>query len=223
MSTAALRITQLAKRYGGVAVLDGVDLTLNAGECLALTGLNGAGKTTLLHCLLDFIPADAGSIEINGLAHRNPRARRGVAYLPERFLPPPYLSGREFLHYAARLHGMHWDGSSELNPAILDSKASAWSKGMGQQLGLAACLLVRPALLVLDEPFSGLDPQATFGMRDTLNAARDAGIAILYTTHDLRDIEVLSDRIALLQSGQLRTIEREQIADESLFVHHASQ
>jgi ABC-2 type transport system ATP-binding protein len=223
MRTAALRITQLTKRYGGKPVLDGVDLQVAPGECVALTGLNGAGKTTLLHCLLDFTVPDSGTIEIGGRSHRNPAARAALAYLPERFLPPPFLTGRAFLHHAASLHGQRWDGQCRLPDSLLDAHAGDLSKGMAQRLGLEACLIVRPSLLVLDEPFSGLDPQAAFALIDRLKAAQDDGLAVLYTTHDLRDIEALCDRVVLLQSGQLRTIERGQIAGESLFVHHASQ
>lgn len=229
MKPAALRITQLTKRYDGAAVFEGADLVVEAGECMALVGLNGVGKSTLLHCLLDFIQPDEGTIEIAGVPHGAPQARAALAYLPERFLIPPYLSGREFLRYAMALHGQVADEARIARQAallsidFLDRKAATYSRGMMQLAGLAACMVVQPNLLVLDEPMAGLDPQAAFRLHDALKAAHAEGAAILFTTHELREVEALADRVAILQSGRLRTIERTQIAGESLFVHHANQ
>ena len=156
----AIRISNVAKRYAGLQVLDGMDLQVQQGEFFALVGMNGAGKTTCIKSLLDFINIDAGSLEIFGVHYRETRAREQLAFLPERFLPPYYLSGRDFLDYMGRLHGCI-TGEDErrdmcrkldLDPGALAKSVRAYSKGMAQKLGLAACFLSGKDLFVLDEP-----------------------------------------------------------------------
>jgi ABC-2 type transport system ATP-binding protein len=105
----AVRIEALVKRYGRSLALDGVSLSVARAEAFGLVGANGAGKTTLIRCLLDLIACDAGAIEIFGVAAQNPAARRRLAYLPERFMPPHYLTGAEFLRTLAALAGTAYD------------------------------------------------------------------------------------------------------------------
>ena len=97
-----IRIQDVRKRYGGRVVFDGVTLEVSAGECFGLVGINGAGKTTLLKCLLDFARADAGTLTLFGCSSLKPEARSQLAFLPERFVPPYYLSGADFLDYMGR-------------------------------------------------------------------------------------------------------------------------
>src|SRR5687767_13185427 len=104
MSDAALRLERVGKAYAGVAALAELTLEVRRGEFLALVGVNGAGKTTLIKCLLDFCETDRGRIEIFGVSHRETSARSRLAYLPERFNPPYYLTGRDFPEYMLRLH-----------------------------------------------------------------------------------------------------------------------
>src|SRR5688572_32462965 len=117
-ANAAVSIESLRKRYGKLVALDRVDLVVVPGEAFGLVGANGAGKTTLIKCLLDLCAFDSGSIEIFGVAARLPAARRRLAYLPERFNPPYYLRGREFLAVMSQLAGTRYDPSSAL--ALLD-------------------------------------------------------------------------------------------------------
>lgn len=109
MNPPVLRFHQVVKRYDGNAVLDHVDLDIAAGECVALVGINGAGKTSLLKCLFDLVARDAGNIDIFGRSHRQSAARAPLSFLPERLLPPYYLSGREFLTYLLTLQGIAYD------------------------------------------------------------------------------------------------------------------
>jgi len=211
MTEPALRLHQLVKRHGRATVLDGVDFALAPGELFGLIGVNGAGKTSLLHCVLDLSAPDAGTITVFGLPHTAPAARAPLAYLPERFLPPYFLNGREFLRYMMTLHGRAYDetavaamlGALELDPQALRRTVRDYSKGMTQKLGLAACLLAAKPLLVLDEPMSGLDPKASALLKRQLRAARDGGAAILMTSHALADVEQLCDRIGILHNGRL--------------------
>jgi ABC-type multidrug transport system ATPase subunit len=212
MPEPALRMHHVSRRQGGQAVLDGVDLALAPGEILGLAGINGAGKTTLLRCLLDFCALDGGEIAIFGVPHARPAARRPLAYLPERFNPPAWLTGGEFLAHVAALHGQRADPAAsaalldalEFDRAALRRTARHYSKGMTQKLGLAATLQLDKRLYVLDEPASGLDPQARALFKRALLGRRAAGAAVLLTSHALADVDELCDRFAILHGGRIR-------------------
>lgn len=211
MNATVLRFSGVAKQYGGTRVLDSVDLEVGAGECVALVGVNGAGKTSLLRCLLDFTRPNAGTIEICGRDHRDSASRAPLGYLPERFAPPYYLTGRDFLRYMLRLHGRPYAEPAalallealELEPSILEQRPRQLSKGMAQKLGLAACLLADKELYVLDEPSSGLDPKARALLRRQLARLRERGRTVFFTSHALADVEALCDRVAILDRGRL--------------------
>ncbi len=208
----ALRLADVVKRHGTQPILHGISLGLAQGECVGLAGVNGAGKTTLLKCLLDLCSLDGGNIALFGLDHRQPAARAALAYLPERCSPPAYMSGNEYLRYLAALHGQPQDparraamlAALELDPAALDRPVRQLSKGMVQKLALAGCLLLDKRLYVLDEPASGLDPQARALFKRALRQARADGAAVLMTSHALADIDELCDRIVILHDGALR-------------------
>jgi ABC-2 type transport system ATP-binding protein len=208
----ALRFQQLVKSYAGVPVLDGVDLRVDAGECVGLVGINGAGKTSLIKCLFDFIALDGGQIEIHGRSHRLAASRAPLAFLPERFMPPYYLSGEGFLRYTLKLHGQPYAAaqvhatcdSLGLAPADLAKPVRLHSKGMSQKLGLAACFLSGKQTLVLDEPMSGLDPQARAMFKARLAQARRDGATVFFSAHALADVEELCDRMAILHKGKVR-------------------
>jgi ABC-2 type transport system ATP-binding protein len=212
MSEIALRFAQVEKRYAGAPVVSGFSLEVRRGEFFALVGVNGAGKTTLIKCLLDFCDADGGAIEIFSIPHTETSARARVAFLPERFNPPHYLTGRDFLHYMLSLHRARYDeaevvravGALDLEPAALDRPARAYSKGMTQKLGLAACLLSGKDLYVLDEPTGGLDPKARALLKRELIALRGSGRTLFFTSHTLADVAELCDRLAVMHAGRLR-------------------
>lgn len=212
MGETALRFRGVRKSFGGVPALADLTLDIGAGEFFGLVGENGAGKTTLLKCMLDFCDADGGAIELFGVPHRETRARARLAFLPERFNPPFYLTGRDFLRYMASLHGTAHDASSvtrllaglDLAVAALDKPVRAYSKGMTQKLGLAACLLSQKDLYVLDEPTSGLDPRARALLKRELRALRDGGRTVFFTSHALADVDEMCDRMAILHQGRLR-------------------
>lgn len=212
MSTPALRFHQVVKRYAGKPVLDSVDLTIHAGECVGLVGINGAGKTSLMKCLFDFVALDGGTIDIFGLSHRLPAARTPLSFLPERFMPPYYLTGEDFIKYLLKLQAVPYDtlvvsgmlASLGLDGALLKRPVREHSKGMTQKLGLAACLLSRKRAYVLDEPMSGLDPQARAHLKARLREAQSAGATVLFSSHSLADVDELCDRMAILHDGKVR-------------------
>ena len=214
MTEPALRFQHVVKRYGKLPVLAGVDLEVHGGECFGLVGVNGAGKTSLIKCLLDFCALDGGEIAIFGQPHRQPAARAPLGFLPERFIPPYYLSGAEFVQYFLNLQGLAYHAAAlaqmaqalDLEESALNKPVRSYSKGMTQKLGLAACLLARKPLYVLDEPMSGLDPKARALFKQQLRQLRTAGSTLFFTSHLLADVDELCDRMAILHDGQLRFV-----------------
>ena len=208
----AVRVRALSKRYGNVAALVGVELVVAAADAFGLVGANGAGKTTLLKCLLDLTSADAGAAEIFGVPAQRPAARRRLAYLPERFMPPHYLRGREFIATMLELAGARFDAGRatqllealELERDALERPVRSLSKGMTQKLGLAACFLAERDLYVLDEPMSGLDPAARVAVKSVLRRLGAEGRTLLFTSHVLADVEELCASIAVLDRGRVR-------------------
>lgn len=212
MNDAALHFEKVAKSFGDVAALSDFTLEVERGEFFGLVGVNGAGKTTLIKCLLDFCETDGGAIEIFGVAHRITAARARVAFLPERFNPPHYLTGRDFLQYMLKLYRRPYDdvqvahmfGALDLELSALDHAARTYSKGMTQKLGLAGCLLSGKDLYVLDEPTGGLDPKARALLKSALRELRRAGRTVFFTSHALADVAEMCDRMAVLHAGRLR-------------------
>jgi ABC-2 type transport system ATP-binding protein len=211
MPEAAISFSHVFKSYGAKAALRDVTLGVGAGELFGLVGVNGAGKTTLLKCLLDFCESDSGSIEIFGVTHRLTRARKPLAFLPENFVPPYYLTGRDFLEYMLTLQSLHYDAAAaqqmfaalDLDLSALSLPVRAFSKGMTQKLGLAACLLARKQLCVLDEPTSGLDPKARALLKQQLRKIGEQGRTVFLTSHALADVDEICDRMAVLHAGRV--------------------
>ncbi len=211
-TAAALRTEGLVKHFGAQCALDRVSLELAPGAALGLVGANGAGKTTFIKCALDLCAPDAGRVELFGLDSRQPAARARLAYLPERFVPPHYLLGREFLAMTLALAGTGFDAARaaalvaelELEPQALERPVRQLSKGMTQKLGLAACFLQERDLYVLDEPMSGLDPAGRLAVKAVLARLSRGGRALFFTSHVLSDVEELCSTIAVLDGGRLR-------------------
>ena len=214
MTDIALSFDNIVKRYDRQQVLRGINLTVRHGETFALVGMNGAGKTTLFKCLLDFHSADSGAIHIYGIDNGMTSARQRLAFLPERFTPPYFLTGADFVKYMLTLQGLRYERSAalamlaalDLDAAALDKTVRAFSKGMSQKLGLAACLLARKDLTILDEPMSGLDPKARALLKVQLRAARERGATVFFSSHALADVDEICDRMAILHEGELRFV-----------------
>ncbi|MCV2881261.1 ABC transporter ATP-binding protein [Actibacterium sp. XHP0104] len=203
-----LTLSGLTKRYGAQTALDGVDLTLAAGERVALLGHNGAGKSTLMKLVLGLIPVDAGKVSVAGHAPGSSVARALTAYLPENAAFHPALTGREQIRHYLRLRGddpAKADGLLE-RVGLGDAgrrRIGTYSKGMRQRIGLAQALIGAPRLMILDEPTSGLDPVSRREFYSLLDELSAAGTAILLSSHALSEVEARTDRIAILSDGRL--------------------
>jgi ABC-2 type transport system ATP-binding protein len=201
----------LVKRYDEVLAVDRIDLNVDAGDVYGFLGPNGAGKTTTLRMALGLITPTEGSVELFG---RDPmregaRALDGVAGFVEAPRFYPYLSGGKNLQLLAALDG---DGAAARIPEVLEivdltpragHRVGGYSHGMRQRLGIAAALLRRPRLLILDEPATGLDPAGMRDMRQLIRRLADDGITVLLSSHQLPEVQELCDRVAIVDSGRV--------------------
>jgi ABC-2 type transport system ATP-binding protein len=212
--TNAIDFNRVSKRFDAQAALRSVSFSVPPGAIFGLVGLNGAGKTTLIKCLLDFTFPDSGDVRIFAQPATEALARAPLAYLPERFIPPAYLTGLEYLQIMSRLYGVAFDerriaaavAAIDLDPKYLAKRVGSYSKGSGQKLGIAAVLLSERQLLVLDEPMSGLDPLARACLKTEIKAAHGRGATVLFSSHSLADIEELCDSFTLLHEGEIRYV-----------------
>ena len=207
----AIEIAGLCSRYEHTDVLADITLSVRQGEVLGLVGLDGAGKSTLLKSIMMLVVPTAGTVHLFGEPHDRPSSRAQLAYLPEKFQPPSHLPGHDFLRlslafYRRRVRRAVVCGLAEeldLDPAALRRPIRSYSKGMAQKLGIIATLLTERPLLILDEPMSGLDPEARILLKRQLAAARGRGRTILMSSHILADHDELCDRVAVLHQGRL--------------------
>jgi len=207
--TYPLTVEELSHKLGEFS-LGPIDLALASGQCIALVGGNGAGKSTLLRCIAGLISPRSGTIRLSGLPSSLPLNRRQLAYLPERFSPPHYLAGREFLNYYLGLCNKRQEISSDLlRTLLLDEKdlsrpVRKLSKGTAQKLGLAAVLSTNRPVLIMDEPFSGLDPEARLGLRTAMADYARQGGCLFFSTHLFEGMDDFVARMVILHAGQVR-------------------
>lgn len=207
-----LSIQDVAVSYGKQKVINGVSLDITSGETFGLIGLNGVGKTTLIKTILGLRGVNGGSIVLNGGTPGDVLARQVLAYLPERFDPPSFLTGLEFIKFSLSLYGVKLDKDKAvegakalaLDPDALNVRVNTYSKGMRQKVGLLATFMTGCELLILDEPMSGLDPKARALVKDMFHKAKAQGRTIFLSSHILSDMNEICDRVAVLTGGNLR-------------------
>jgi ABC-2 type transport system ATP-binding protein len=209
--TDALQIDDVCKRYGEVVALDHMSFEVGAGELFGFVGSNGAGKSTTMRIILGVLAADSGQVRWRG----RPLAlgeRRRIGYMPEERGLYPRMKVAEQLEYLARLHGMsapdarrsvqRWTERLGVADRTGD-EVQKLSLGNQQRVQLAAALVHDPEVLVLDEPFSGLDPVAVDVMSEVLRDACDSGVPVLFSSHQLDLVERLCDRVGIVQHGSM--------------------
>lgn len=209
---AAISVRGVARDFGAVRAVDGIDLEIGRGEVFGLIGHNGAGKSTLFKMMLGLLRPTEGEIRIEGtpVHGRDFReVRRAIGYLPENVVLYDNLTGAETLRFFARLKDAPL---AECGPTLervglahaQDRAVREYSKGMRQRLGFAQALLGRPRVLFLDEPTTGLDPQATREFYATLRGLQEEGATILLTSHVLAEMQQRVDRLAILAAGRVQ-------------------
>jgi len=208
MSTIELR--NVSRWYGNVVAVNDITMTIGPGVT-GLLGPNGAGKSTVLHLIAGFLAPSRGELTVDGAASwRNPGLYRTVGLVPERDSVYAFLTGEEFVVATARLHELA-DPAAAARRAIAivdmaeaqDRKISTYSKGMRQRIKVAAALVHDPQVLLLDEPFNGMDPRQRLHMMDLLTKLGAEGRTILLSSHILEEVERLADTIQVIVSGRL--------------------
>lgn len=206
-----IKLSGVTKTFGAVRAVDNLNLVLGQGEILGFLGTNGAGKTTTIKMLLGLIRPDAGELAVLGADPRRAETRRRIGFVPETAVYYPFLTARELLRFYGGLCGMDTGSIAVRSTELLEKVGLAeaggrqlktYSKGMLQRAGIAQALLHDPELLILDEPFTGLDPLARIQFRDLLLELRTAGKTIFFSSHELSEAELICDRVAILKAGR---------------------
>lgn len=214
MCTPILKISHFQKRYGTTVAVCDLSLTVEAGDIYGFIGHNGAGKTTLIRSIVGVQPIDGGSIEIAGIdvAQDPVEAKRLIAYVPDNPDVYDFMTGIQYLTFIADIFEVpvadrqsrieQLAGRLELTDA-LSSPVSSYSHGMRQKLVVIGALLHEPKLLVLDEPFVGLDPLAAHELKQMLHELAARGSAVFFSSHVLEVVEKLCNKVAIIRHGEL--------------------
>jgi ABC-2 type transport system ATP-binding protein len=227
MVVSAIEVEGVTKKYRSgfkeKNVLEGVSFSVGKGQAFGFIGANGAGKSTTIKIILDLIRADSGSVRINGVDSRSAMSRKGVSFMPENPYLNEYLTPLEIVKLGVNMHDVH---TTNINSYCMEwleklgmshaanKNIKKMSKGMAQRTGLAHCLAVKPDVLILDEPLSGLDPLGRIDVVDLLVEYHSNGGTLLFTSHVLHDVERIADSFALIKSGR---IEKVKTREELLF------
>lgn len=227
-----IEIENIHKTYSGAwrkpakEALSGISLSIGLGETFGFVGPNGAGKSTLIKILVGALRPSVGTAKIFGRNVGDPQSRRGLGFVPENPSLPDFLTPYEILRMALRLHGTKVDGERQHClrwlerfdlAAVAHSPLRGFSKGMMQRTALAHALVIKPRLLLLDEPLSGLDPVGRKDVVDILDEYRQTGGTLFFSSHVLHDVERIADRFGLIHRGKLLTIRSPQeiVADQA--------
>lgn len=214
MDNTAIEIRNLTVDYrinkNTQIVVNDLSFKVSNAEIVGFIGPNGAGKTTSIKALINFIPVPENTCFISGIPSSNPESRRQLGYMPEISYYPKYLTLYEFIKSCAAVSGVpRYDRHDAVIRVIervgmlahMKSRLSGFSKGMLQQAGCAQALVHNPNILILDEPMSGLDPIARMKMRQLLMDLRSEGKTILFSSHELSEIELVADKVIILNKG----------------------
>lgn len=224
-----LAVRDVVKTFGEKRAVDGVTLDVMPGDIFGFVGHNGAGKTTLIRAIVGVTGFDEGDIRIAGESVKTDAlaCKRACAYVPDNPDIYEFLTGIQYLNYIADIFEVPADLRRERIEASADrlgltsalgDLVSSYSHGMRQKLVLIGALVHEPTLLVLDEPFVGLDPEASFHVKEMLRELADRGSAVFFSSHVLEVVEKLCDKVAIIKQGRLRACgpTAEVVGDESL-------
>jgi len=213
-SKTAIEVQNVAADYGLGNVIEGINFTVNQGETFGLVGLNGVGKTTLIKIILGLMDASKGSVKVFGKSINEAESKSKVAYLPEKFEPPAFLSGFEFIKFSLDLYNKIFKKEAVMEAAdrislsrnALGRRVNTYSKGMRQKTGLMGTWLTQCPLLILDEPMSGLDPRARVLVKDEILECRKKGMTVFLSSHILAAMDENCDKIGVIHDGELRFV-----------------
>lgn len=209
-----LRIENLIKNYGSKKAVDNLSLHIHPGEIYGFIGHNGAGKTTTIKSCCGILQFDSGNIFIDGISIKEEplKCKKQIAYIPDNPDLYEFMTGIQYLNFVADIFGVaaqerkecihHYAEAFELT-ADLAQPISAYSHGMKQKLAIISALIHAPKLIIMDEPFVGLDPKASHLLKEIMRELCDHGSAIFFSTHVLEVAEKLCDKVAIIKGGKL--------------------
>ena len=224
-----LRIINLSKSYGEKKAVDNVSLHIQPGEIYGFIGHNGAGKTTTLKACCGILGFDEGEIYVDGVSMKQDplKCKQKIAYIPDNPDLYPFMTGLQYLHFVGDIYKVEMEKRETLIKKYAEAFSiasdltlliSAYSHGMKQKLALISAFLHEPKLIIMDEPFVGLDPKASYTVKEIMRGLCKKGTAIFFSTHVLEVAEKLCDKIAIIKDGKLikeGTVEKVK-GDESL-------
>lgn len=212
-----LRLRDLRKKFGSTVAVDGVSLEIRPGEIFGLLGPNGAGKSTTIGIAVGLVRPDSGEVDLEGhgsASHRHVRARMGLA--PQALAVYDDLTGEENVRFFGRLYGLGGQALDQRAAAVLEQvgltakahdRAKTYSGGMKRRLNLAVALVHDPALILLDEPTAGVDPQSRNNILDLVRSLKSQGRTVVYTTHYMEEAQRLCDRVAIVDRGRVLALD----------------
>jgi ABC-2 type transport system ATP-binding protein len=204
-----LQLHQVSRWYGNVVAVNGISMAVGPGVT-GLLGPNGAGKSTLIHMMGGFLPASSGTVTLDGTPiWKNPQVYRHIGLVPERESAFDFLTGSQFVLSMAKLHKLPQPGAAAQRALALvemehakDRVIGTYSKGMKQRIKMASALVHDPAVLLLDEPFNGMDPRQRLQLMDLIRAMAAEGRTVLFSSHILEEVERLANHIEVMVAGR---------------------
>ena len=209
-----LQIKNLTKSYGNVKAVDDLSLEIRPGEICGFIGHNGAGKTTTIKCICGILPFEKGDIKVNGISVREDplKCKKILSYIPDNPDIYEFMTGIQYLNFIADIYGVDSSVRQERIHRIADQleltkdlnqSVGAYSHGMKQKLVIISALIHDPKLIIMDEPFVGLDPTASYQLKQLMRQHCDQGGSIFFSTHVLDVAEKLCDQVAIIKGGKL--------------------
>ena len=209
-----LSIKNLTKKYGDFTAVDDLSLEINPGEICGFIGHNGAGKTTTIKCICGILPFEKGDIQVNGISVREDplTCKKNISYIPDNPDIYEFMTGIQYLNFIADIYGVDSSVRQERIHRIADQldltkdlnqSVGAYSHGMKQKLVIISALIHDPKLIIMDEPFVGLDPTASYQLKQLMREHCKQGGSIFFSTHVLDVAEKLCDQVAIIKSGKL--------------------
>jgi ABC-2 type transport system ATP-binding protein len=235
-----LKLTNLTKKFGSFTAVNNINLEINAGDFFGFLGQNGAGKTTTIKMITGLYAPTKGTIHIGGfdIQKNHIEAKKLIGYIPDQPFLYEKLTGREFLYFCGGIYNIEKNKlRNKIDETIdqlkieqwVDKRTEEYSQGMKQRIAIASALLHNPALLIVDEPMIGLDPQSALVVKNVLREKASQGVAIFMSTHSLNVAEEICSRIGIIKDGQMIFEDRNEVIEhiigtdhqnlESLFLH----
>jgi len=235
-----LKLTNLTKKFGKFTAVNNINLEINAGDFFGFLGQNGAGKTTTIKMITGLYAPTNGTVQIGGfdIQKNHIEAKKLIGYIPDQPFLYEKLTGREFLYFCGGIYKIEKNIlRKKIDETIdqlkieqwVDKRTEEYSQGMKQRITIASALLHNPALLIVDEPMIGLDPQSALVVKNVLREKASQGVAIFMSTHSLNVAEEICSRIGIIKDGQMIFEDRNEVIEqiigtdhqnlESLFLH----